>query len=469
MRGLARAFLRTMQCMGRRVVITGVGAATGFGVGVEALWSGLHEGRSAIGPIERFDATGFDSRLGAEIKGLAAKDYVPKSYRKHVKIMARDTEIAVAAAMAATADAALVTRAAAESAATTYPPSRTGCNIGAGFIAAETDELTEALITACDGDPVRHGAFDLRKWGGLSDELGGGMGNLQPLWMLKYLPNMLACHVTILHGAEGPSNTITCGESSGVLSIGESMRVIQRGDADVCFAGGCESKLNLLGMAKWTLARRLAPTGDASEGWRLVRPYDPEATGTLMGEGGAILIIEEAHSAAERGAKGYAEIVGFGAAQSVLTWDGDEIDGLSAGERIPGEGLSLAIEAALREAQIGPEDVDVIVPQALGVATVDAAEAAALSRVFGERLAEIPLVTITPGVGDTVAGHGALQAATAALCIRHRTLPARLHAGSPRHDLRAESAQPTPLPIRHVLLCTGSLAGQNAAMVLRTC
>src|SRR5690606_32200745 len=175
-----------------------------------------------------------------------AKDYVPKSYRKAVKVMARDIELAVAAAKCAVEDARLVTRGAlpdGSSEGTTYPASRMGCQIGAGLIAAETDELTAALATAAttaaDGRPT----LDLKAWG---DAEGGqgAMNNLQPLWLLKYLPNMLACHVTIIHGAEGPSNTITCAEASGLLSIGESVRVIQRGDADLCFSGGAEAPIN---------------------------------------------------------------------------------------------------------------------------------------------------------------------------------------------------------------------------------
>lgn len=452
------------------MVITGVGSACGLGVGAESLWAGLVEGRSGIGPIERFDPSGFASRLGAEVKDLAGKDHVPKSYRKAVKVMARDTEIAVAAAAAASRDAALVTRADGDAATCTYPPARIGCNIGAGFIASDVNELTEALVTA--RFPLSDGPFSLRAWGGLS-EGGGGMGNLQPLWMLKYLPNMPACHVTIIHGLEGPSNTITCGESSGLLCIGESTRMIERGDADAAFAGGAESKVNLLGLMKRSLAGRLASTADGGEGWRMVRPYDPAASGTLLGEGGAIVILEDADHAAARGATIYAEVTGFGAAQSVLDWPDEAPPGVPDGawqsgvESDPGEGLALAIEAALRDAGLNPSDIDAIVPQGLGVAWIDQAEAKALSMVFGHRLASIPLVTLSPQIGDTVAGHGAIQAAAAALCVRQQRLPARLHAGSPMPGLNAAASPACDAALRYVLVCTSSLGGQNAALILR--
>ena len=233
--------------MRRRVVITGLGAVTGLGVGFDAFWDGLIAGRSSIGPIEGFDAAGFPCRLAAEVTGFRARDHVPKSYRKATKVMARDIELAVGAADAAVRDAGLVTRGL-EDGEPTYPGPRIGCNIGAGLIATETDELTSALATATD----ESGRFDLGIWGR------SGMNNLQPLWMLKYLPNMLACHVTIIHGAEGPSNTITCAEASGLLSLGESARVIERGSADMCLAGGTESKVCPMGLVRIGLAGRLA-------------------------------------------------------------------------------------------------------------------------------------------------------------------------------------------------------------------
>src|SRR5207247_6824319 len=126
----------------------------------------------------------------------------------------------------------------------------------------------------------------------------------------------------IIHGAEGPSNTITCAEASGLLSIGESVRVIQRGQADLCFSGGAEAPLNHMRMLRMTMAGRMAQTGDDTDGASLIRPYDPGAAGQALGEGGGILILEERSSALARGARPYAEIVGYGAAHSGLSPDG---------------------------------------------------------------------------------------------------------------------------------------------------
>ncbi len=468
----------------RSVVITGLGAVSGLGLGLPALWDGLVAGRSALGRITRFDPSGFPCALGAEVPEFAAKDHVPKYYRKAVKVMARDTELAVAASRLAAADAGLFTRAHVadpdaitpeEAAQFTYEPRRLGCQIGAGLIAAETEELSYALASAkADGGGSVLGGVDLHIWGR------AGMENLTPLWLLKYLPNMLACHVTIIHGAEGPSNTITCGEASGLLSIGESVRVIQRGAADVCFAGGAESKINLMGLLRLDLSGRVAHTGASNDPAEFVRPYQPPdeedraaresigsvalsaarggGKGGLIGEGGGILILEEAGTAAARGARIYARVLGFGAAHSSPGYEDAEDD----------EGLRFAIEAAMDDAGVRPDEIDAIVPMGLGVQTMDRAEFGALRAVFAGRLADIPLVTLVAHIGNCCAGAGGLQAVVASKCLAEQRLPARLHTGMPRVGIAAHAAPSVVARLRRVLVCSGSVGGQNAALVLGT-
>jgi 3-oxoacyl-[acyl-carrier-protein] synthase II len=211
----------------RSIVLTGLGPISAFGVGIDPLWAAMCEGRSAIAPIKRWDASGFPSCAGAELADelYDVKTAVPKSYRKATKVMARDIELAVGAAAEAIRSAGLVTRGTAEGAAPTIVPDRMGCHIGAGLIAAELDELTGAMWASRRDDPATPGdlGVDLGHWGNQ------GMENLTPLWLLKYLPNMLACHVTIIHDCQGPSNTITCADASALLSLGESRRVIERG------------------------------------------------------------------------------------------------------------------------------------------------------------------------------------------------------------------------------------------------
>lgn len=447
--------------MRRATCITGLGAVSAMGVGVPALWQGLVEGRSAVGPLTLLDATGFGAKLGGEVKDFSAKDYVPKHYRKAVKIMARDIELAVVAAKEAAEHAGLVTRAGlpeGQQTGTTYPAERIGCHIGAALIAAETVELTMAMATA-----VREsdGEFDLQAWGAAP---GGkaAMNNLTPLWLLKYLPNMLASHVTILHGAEGPSNTITCNEASALLSIGESMRVIERDAADICFSGGAESNINLMRLARQQLAGRLAATYEETDGGRVPRPYDPSSLGTTPGEAGAVVIVEAVECAQKRGQPILARISGFGAAHSPPP----QIPPFAKRRTEPDEGLVLAILAALRDAGLPPESIDAIVPHASGIPDVDQPELGALREVFGSHLTKIPLLTLTPNVAHSLSGQAGLMVAAGVMALTTQTFPSRIHHGTPPPDVRAEASDSRRGKIGHVLVCTSSLGGQNAAIVL---
>jgi 3-oxoacyl-[acyl-carrier-protein] synthase II len=433
------------------------------------IWDALRAGRCGVAPLRRVSAGAFACRVGGEIPATAgefsAKDYVPKHYRKAVKVMARDTEIAVACAKLAVEHAGLSTRAH-EGVQPTYASERVGCQIGAGLIAAETWELTSALATAVDDAPehASRGGFSYRAWGTISDGgRVGGMDNLQPLWMLKYLPNMLACHVSIIHGTEGPSNTITCADASGLLCVGEAMRVIERGGADASLAGSAESKVSLMGIARMTLAGRYGEHAKEGDPARAVRAFSRRASGGVPGEGGAILVLEEALAARSRGAHPLCALAGFGASQGLP----DESDG---------QGLERAIRAALRDAGIAPGEVDAIVPQALGAPANDRCEALALSRVFAGSKA-VQLVCIPQVAGDCAAGAAGLQLAVGAMCLREQTLPPRLagdnlDAGSDilaelAGNLRAEPCPARSAPMKYVLVCSGSLGGQHAAIVLR--
>ncbi len=432
--------------MSRRVVISGLGAVTGFGMGASALWEGLLAGETSLRRIEGFDASSFPCGLAAEAPDFSARKLVPKSYRKAVKVMARDIELAVGAAHDLVEDAGLITKASESDEAPTFEPSRVGCHIGAGLINCEIAEVTMALATARRDD----GLFDPSAWGD------GAIDNLPPLWLLKYLPNMLACHVTILHDARGPSNTITCAEASGLLSVGESMRVVQRGHADMCFSGGAESKINPVGIVRMSLVDRLANTNGSDDGLAYVRPFDAEATGSLMGEGAGLVCIEELESARKRGARIYAEVTGFGAGQSPRSGDAQRRSG----------GYANAINAALRQAGVSPSDIDAIVPHASGIPEMDESESCALRAVFGDHLAETPMVTLTPAIGETMAGSGALALCAGALCAHHQTLPARLHTGNPPEDLQVGATTQRDARLRNILVCTNALGGQNAALVL---
>lgn len=435
----------------RRVAISGLGPVSGLGLTLNENWQRLVAGESAIATIQSFDPSGFRCRLAGEVGAFKIRDFVPKSYRKATKVMARDIELAVIAADGAARDAGLVTKGTDPDADPTHPAARVGAHIGAGLIACELDELTGALATSRN----ERGGFDIHRWGE------SGMEHLTPLWLLKYLPNMLACHVTIIHDAQGPSNTITCAEASGALSLGESLRVIQRGAAEACFCGGAETKLNPMAYIRQEFTGRLLDSsalGDAVDG-SAVRPFDQRAAGGVLGEGGGIVVVEAMDAIEARGGKAYAEVVGFGATQSV--------DRASRGKRPDAEGRAVAnaIRAALRWAELEADAIDAVFPFGSAVPEEDAAELAGLRGVFGERLSALPAVLTRPLVGNLGAGAGGFDLAIAAQALAEQQLPQPLAMEQPIEGA-AFAAEP-PGQLEHVLVLSAGYGGQHTAVILQ--
>jgi 3-oxoacyl-[acyl-carrier-protein] synthase II len=447
--------------MDRRVVITGLGVVSPVGIGIEPTFDGLVEKRCGIRRIEAFDPGRFPSQIGGEVPEFRMADYVPKGYRKATKVMARDIELAVIAAYLAVRDAGLKTKCiidrgeAGDDARPNVDSTRFGANIGAGLICADLPELAGALATSVESpDAPADRRFSLKRWGV------EGMSNLTPLWLLKFLPNMLACHVTIVHDAEAPSNTLTCAEASSHLAIGEAFRTIQRGAADVCICGGAESKLNPMGLMRPVLLERLITTSNESP-QNACRPFDRDRAGTVISEGAGLIILEELEHARARGARIYAELVGFGAGQNAASWSEPQPDG---------RGLALAINKALADARLQPDQVELV--NAAGIATVadDRAEAAAIHAAFGPSAGSIPVLATKGALGNNGAGSGAIDFAVTVLALHRGIVPPSLNTdhvdpdcglsvitGDPR-DLRAEAA---------VSLATALSGGQTAALVLR--
>jgi 3-oxoacyl-[acyl-carrier-protein] synthase II len=383
----------------RRVVITGIGAVSALGLGAEDYWQRLLAGETGLGAIELFDASRFPCSIAGEVRDFKARNYVPKSYRKAVKVMARDIELAVAAADLAFRDANLASRGIDEGD-DPCTPKRLGCNIGAGLICSDLDELGMAVNTA-----VKDGQFDLKLWGEQ------GINNLTPLWLLKYLPNMLSCHVTIIHGCEGPSNCITCSDASGQMAVAEAARYIARNVADVSIAGGAETKLNPMGLLRQHLLKRLNASADDPAA--ACKPFDAAHGGTVVGEGGALLILEDLERARARGARIYAEVVGFGGACDPA---GMDVTKPNCGS------LDLAVKRSLKDAGIEPGHVGALFAHGTGVATEDEMEAAAWLQAL-ENLPKVPAASITGATGSLFAGAGALEVATAALSLHHQRIP----------------------------------------------
>ena len=432
----------------RTAVITGLGVASAGGTGIDEFWQTLVSGEKRLAMNAIFDPESFPCHAAGQIENLSARKVVPKSYRKATKVMARDIEVAVVAADLAFKDAAIATRADADGE-MSIEPGRLGCNVGAGLICCELDELGMAAKTS-----VTDGQFDIKTWGD------SGMENLTPLWLLKYLPNMLSCHVTIIHGAEGPSNCITCGATSGILSVAEAARWISRQAADVAIAGGAEAKLTPLGVLRQSLLGRLC-TDSNDKPESACRPFDASHAGTVMGEGGGLLIVEDAERAESRGARVYAEIAGFGAAC--------DPNGINVTEPNCGS-LDLAVTKAIADAGITPDDIDLIVTQGTGVPGEDRCEAEAWEEVFGDRLPAIPAMAITGTTGSMFAGQSGVTMVAGVLAMQHQTVPPTANFTTPDEGCRLSlSGEARKCEIKYAVIGAFSVGGQSAACVLRRC
>src|SRR5437660_221627 len=249
-----------MAASPRRTVITGIGTLNALGLNAASVWQGLLQGKSGIRPIRSFDASGLPVRIAGEVPGFDARNFVDKKDRRSLKMMARTIELAVSAAQLALNDGAVDKD--------KLDRTRFGVEFGSGLIAMELLEVADASLVSTNGQV---GFVDQGKWGT------EGLPLIQPLWMLKYLPNMLACHVSILHDAQGPNNSITESDAASLLALGEACRILERDAADFFLVGGAESKVNPLSMVRQCLFEPLSRRNDQPE--KACRPFDKNRDG----------------------------------------------------------------------------------------------------------------------------------------------------------------------------------------------
>ncbi|MFO0972974.1 MAG: beta-ketoacyl synthase N-terminal-like domain-containing protein [Phycisphaerae bacterium] len=398
--------------MRRRVVITGLGVVSPVGLGIQPTFDALVDKRCGIRRIAAFDPARFDAQIAGEVAEFKVADFVPKNYRKFTKVMARDIELAVIAAYLAVRDAGLKTKCLidrGEADGATAPNidvTRFGANIGAGLICADLTELAGALASAVEDPSLRESrTFSLTRWGR------EGMNNLTPLWLLKFLPNMLACHVTIVHDCQAPSNTLTCGEASSHLAIGEAFRTISRGAADICICGGAESKLNPMGLIRQSLLGRL--NGDANDApHRACRPFDKARRGTVISEGGGLIILEELSTPSSRASM--PSWPASGASQNAADWGRPQTDGRAMARHRP----------CARDASAAPEQVDLVNAAGVGTADDDLGRGRR-HRACRPRTGRQGLVLATKGaIGNNAAG-SAIDLAITTLLARGKAVAPR--------------------------------------------
>jgi 3-oxoacyl-[acyl-carrier-protein] synthase II len=430
-----------------RVVITGLGAVSPLGLTVKQMWEGLCTGRCGISKIMAFDPAGFDCKLAGQVPDYKIQQYVPKSYRKAVKLMSRDIELAVIAANEALTDSGLITKGI-DPERVNVNPERMAINMGAGLISCDVIEMAPAVAAS-----VVDGKFNIRKWGK------DGLELVTPLWLLKYLPNMLACHIGIIHDIEGPSNTITCAEVSGHIAIAEAREVIARGSSDISLAGGAESKVTpVLIMRQCLIKRATSRHNDDAEG--ACRPFDAEASGSVFGDGGGVIVLENLDNAAKRGAKIYAELVGAGQSTCINpVYEHIEPDGF---------GVTIAIEKALAQADISPRDIDLIIPHGTGIPQDDIAEAKGIETAMGGETKRIPVWPTKSMLSDTGAACGGLDVIAAVCAMRDGLIPAAKNCERKATGCNLNIVKETiKADIRYALCCGYTYGGQTAAVILK--
>ena len=416
----------------RRVVLTGIGAVTPIGKESASFWAGISRGQCGINTIKAFDPSPLKTRFAGEIPDFEPKKYLSKEGKKSLRVMARSIQLAVAASQVALDDSKIDKD--------KLDPTRFGVEFGAGLIPSELTELGMASYLATEEGA--HEQADLKIWGEK------GIGNIPPLWMLKYLPNMLACHVSILHNAQGPNNSITESDVASLLAVGEAARIIRRNQADFFLVGGADSKINPLSMTRQELFGHLSKRNDAPK--QALRPFDAQRDGLVIGEGGGVVVAEELAHAQQRGASIYGEVVGFGS-----TFD----------RGLTGKGLARAIRIALAQAKITPADIDHVNPHGLGSVKLDAFEARAIHEVFG---ATTTVWAVKPNIGTLGAGSGTIELAASLLAMKHGTLPATLNYESPDPACPIQVlAKPRPITKPYFVKTGFTDMGQCAAVVCR--
>ncbi|MFC1780870.1 beta-ketoacyl-[acyl-carrier-protein] synthase family protein [Planctomycetota bacterium] len=429
------------------VAITGFGAITPLGLTVSQTWQELCAGTVGIETISAFDPVGFSCKIAGQVPEYKIRDFIPKAIRKSVKLMSRDIELTVIAAHEALAGSGIVTKGI-DPENINVDPRRMAINIGAGLISCDLVELAPAVAAS-----ITEGKFDIRKWGKDGIEL------VTPLWLLKYLPNMLACHVGIIHDIQGPSNTITCAEAGAHLAIVEAAQVIARGAGDIALAGGAEAKVNPILMIRQCLIKRATIQNNDNPA-SACRPFDANAKGSVFGEAAGIVILENIEKAKKRGADIYAQLIGTGHSNSINP-------GYTYLEP-DGRGMQIAIEKAIDQANIEAEQLDLIIPHGTGIPADDLAEAKAIEAALGNAASKISIWPTKSMLSNTGAAGGAIDVIAAVCAMKNSKIPAAKNCDNIAKGCNLNIVrEPQEKEINYALCCSYTYGGQTAAIVLK--
>lgn len=408
----------------RRVVITGLGAVTPIDNSPAEFWQSLLAGRCGIGPITHFDASRHDCRIAGEVKGFDPLDYLD---RKDVKRTDRFVHLAMAATRQALEDA--------DFRITALNAEQVGVILGTGIGGIRVLEEQQTIY--------------LQK----------GPDRCSPFMVPMMIANMAAGHLAIHFGAKGPNSCTVTACASGSNAIGDAFRLIQRGEVQAAITGGTEAAVTPLSMAGFSAMKALSTRNDTPE--QACRPFDRDRDGFVMGEGAGILVLEELEHARARGAKIYAEIVGYG-----LTCDAHHMTNPAPG----GEGAARAMQLALKDAGLQPGDVQHINAHATSTPVGDIAEVQAIKSVFGEHAPRLAISATKSMTGHLLGGAGGIATVATALAIHHGWVPPTLNLDNP--DPECEGLDFVPhkgrqMAVEAALVNAFGFGGHNVTLALR--
>jgi 3-oxoacyl-[acyl-carrier-protein] synthase II len=423
----------------RRVVITGLGMVTPLGWGVEHSWRALIAGQSGANSISAFDATDYACRVACEVprvdgRGGGSADVAGSFDPDQVMSSKEQRRIddfilyAVAAADEAVKDAGWMPTDLAER-------ERTGVIIGSGIGGLATIEAT---------------AIELRD---------KGPRRVSPFFIPSSLINLASGQVSIRYGFKGPNHSVVTACATGAHAVGDASRIIQYGDADVMIAGGAEAAVCPLGIAGFVACRALS-TGFNDSPEKASRPYDKDRDGFVMGEGAGVLVLEEYKHAKARGAKIYAEVIGYG-----MAGDAHHITAPAQ----DGDGGFRAMKAAIEHAGIGPADIDYVNAHGTSTPLGDEIELGAIERMMGQAAGKLTMSSTKSAIGHLLGAAGAVEAAFSVLAIRDQIAPPTINLDNPSVDTPIDLVphKAKPMGIDVVLSNSFGFGGTNASLVLK--
>ena len=407
----------------RRVVITGLGVVTPLGIGVDNTWQALLAGKSGIGPITRFDASGYACRIAAEVKDFDPADHLEK---KEIKKMDTFIQYAVAASQEAVDDAGLTI--ASETA------ERVGVYIGAGIGGLPAIEQYHKV---------------------LQDK---GPGRVSPFFIPMVIVNLASGQVAIRFGAKGPNSCAVTACATGNHCIGDAYRIIQRGEADVMLAGGTESTICPLAIAGFGAAKALSRRNDDPE--RASRPFDRDRDGFVIGEGAGVVVLEALEHAQRRGVRIYGELAGYAMTSDAFHITAPPDDGAGAVD---------CMEKAIRDAGVPKATIGYINAHATST-FADRVETQAIKTVFGNHAARLPVSSTKSMIGHLLGAAGGVEAVFTTLALYHGVLPptVNLEHPDPECDLDYIPGQARQVPIEAALSNAFGFGGVNACLVVKT-